>query len=135
MTRKPLRRLRSDRSGGAAVEFAVVLPLFLMLLVGMLEFANYLWTRNSIQHAAEEAARTAMTAPTVDRTALEAQVRGLLAAFDQSRLQVTVQQQTASGMVFVVVGARYDWPSAAFSGFFPASLRFATGSARVPREP
>jgi Flp pilus assembly protein TadG len=44
--------------GAAAVEFALVLPLFLAVLLGTIEFANYLRIQVSVSQAAREAARS-----------------------------------------------------------------------------
>lgn len=52
-----LRRLRADRSGATAVELAIVLPVFLILLLGTISAAQLAWTLNSLHYAVEEAAR------------------------------------------------------------------------------
>lgn len=48
---------RSER-GAAAVEFALVVPLLLTLLLGTIEFGHYFNVQISATHAAREAART-----------------------------------------------------------------------------
>jgi Flp pilus assembly protein TadG len=61
-----LRRFRSKRScdarkrrsGAALLEFALVLPIFLLLLLGMLEFSTLFFVRHTMLHAAREAARS-----------------------------------------------------------------------------
>lgn len=53
----PLRRLLSDHAGAAAVEFALVVPVFLLMLIGIMEFGRLLWTQNALHYAVEEAAR------------------------------------------------------------------------------
>lgn len=45
------------RSGAAAVEFAIVLPLFLMLLFGIIQFGSVLFIHNNMVNAARETAR------------------------------------------------------------------------------
>ena len=52
-----LRRHDAER-GAAAVEFALVLPLFLMLLFGMVDFARAFNTQLTLSDAAAEGART-----------------------------------------------------------------------------
>jgi Flp pilus assembly protein TadG len=44
--------------GAAAVEFALVVPLLLTLLLGVIEFGHYFNVQISATHAAREAART-----------------------------------------------------------------------------
>ena len=41
-------------------EFAIVLPLFLLLLMGAMEFGRAVWAYNSISHGAREGARYAI---------------------------------------------------------------------------
>lgn len=50
------KRRRDDR-GAAMVEFAIVLPILLMLLLGIIEFGRAYNTQVSIQAAAREGAR------------------------------------------------------------------------------
>lgn len=51
------RRLHSDRHGSVAAEFALVIPLLLLLSFGIIEFGRTMWVRNSLQSAVEDAAR------------------------------------------------------------------------------
>lgn len=58
----PCRRRRPTedrRRAGAIVEFAVILPLLLMILFGIIEFGYVFMVRQSLQHAAREGARLA----------------------------------------------------------------------------
>lgn len=48
---------RSRERGAAAVEFALILPVFLLLIIGMLEFARAYNAQISISNAAREGAR------------------------------------------------------------------------------
>lgn len=57
-----LARWRRDwrergRSGAAAVEFALVLPIFLLLLFGIIQFGSVLFLHNNMVNAAREAVR------------------------------------------------------------------------------
>lgn len=52
-----MSRWRSER-GAAAVEFALVVPILLALLLGVIEFGHYFNVQISATHAAREAART-----------------------------------------------------------------------------
>lgn len=54
-----MRRLTGDRSGVAAVEFALVASGFLLLLIGALEVGLLLWTNNALQITAGLTARCA----------------------------------------------------------------------------
>lgn len=66
---RAIRRLRFARSdGGAAlVEFAIVLPLLLTIVFGIVDFARAFYTQNNLTSAVREGARWAsvQNAPTV----------------------------------------------------------------------
>lgn len=54
------RRLTSDISGAAAVEFALLLPLYLLLVLGMTAYGIYFGAAHSVQQLSADAARTAI---------------------------------------------------------------------------
>ena len=53
-------RFRSSAQGASAVEFALILPLFLMLLFGIIMFGAYFAVVHGVQQLAAEAARNAV---------------------------------------------------------------------------
>ncbi|UCE60839.1 MAG: pilus assembly protein [Phycisphaerales bacterium] len=59
MKRALLRRRSSRARGAAVVEFAVVLPLLLTILFGIIEYGYVFMVRQSLQHAAREGCRLA----------------------------------------------------------------------------
>jgi Flp pilus assembly protein TadG len=58
MSRRAFCR-RSRDSGAAAVEFAMVLPIVLLCLLGLIEFAREIWTQATLDYAVQAAARCA----------------------------------------------------------------------------
>ncbi len=60
MTR-PLTSLPHDTRGTAIIEMALLLPLFLMLLLGILIYGQYFLLAHSVQQAANDGARAAIT--------------------------------------------------------------------------
>jgi Flp pilus assembly protein TadG len=58
--KRPKRLWRRADGGGATVEAAVVMAVLLLLLAGSLEFAQALWTYNTMLLAVAEAGRYAM---------------------------------------------------------------------------
>mgnify|MGYP001616587789 CR=1 FL=1 len=52
-----MRSFLRDRGGASAVEFAVLVGPFLLLLLGGVEFARLAWTRQALQETAISAAR------------------------------------------------------------------------------
>ena len=55
-----IRRLRLDRSGASAVEFALVLPLVLLFLFGIIDAGRFLWEVNKAEKATQVGARVAV---------------------------------------------------------------------------
>ena len=53
------RRSKNDESGAAAVEFAIVLPILLLLVFGIIEFGLLFNRFISVTHAAREGVRVA----------------------------------------------------------------------------
>ena len=56
--RRLLRQVRRAR-GQSMVEFALVLPIFAILLFGIIDFGRYVFTANALNNGAREAARFA----------------------------------------------------------------------------
>jgi len=53
-------RLFRDRGGASAAEFALVLPLLLLLLFGIIDAGRYMWTINRAEKAAQMGVRMAV---------------------------------------------------------------------------
>jgi hypothetical protein len=51
---------RQRRTGQALVEFALVIPLFLVMLMGVVDIGRAIWAQNSLASAAREGARFAI---------------------------------------------------------------------------
>jgi Flp pilus assembly protein TadG len=56
LRKRCLARRRSE-DGAAAVEFALIAPLFIVLVFAIVEFSFYLWTAEATNSAARETAR------------------------------------------------------------------------------
>ena len=55
-----IRRLRLDRSGASAVEFALVLPLLLLFIFGIIDAGRFMWEVNKAEKATQVGARMAV---------------------------------------------------------------------------
>jgi Flp pilus assembly protein TadG len=91
------RHRTADRSGAAAVEFALVLPLLVLILFGIVEFAAAWHARQLITNAAREGARVAvvgnamMPVATLVEEVQQAVERAAGSMIDLSNLTVTME--------------------------------------------
>jgi Flp pilus assembly protein TadG len=68
-----LTALGADVRGAAAVEFAIVAPALILLLLAIIEGGKMLWMQNALQYAVERAARCAVVDTTTCGTPDEVQ--------------------------------------------------------------
>ncbi len=80
-----IRKLLIDRTAASAVEFALVLPLLLIFLLGIIDVGRWMWVNNKAQKAAQMGARFAVVTKPVS-SAIDAELRRcVLAAADPGR--------------------------------------------------
>jgi Flp pilus assembly protein TadG len=124
MMHKILRNLRCflrATNGAAAVEFAIVAPIFILFCIGIFEAGRMMWIRNSIQTATEEAARYAMVHTTATDTEL---------AVSLDAPTFTITRDTTDGVNFVTVSGAYTFQFE-FTFFDFGNIEL-NGKARVP---
>src|SRR5262249_51552223 len=102
-------RVRSRERGQAMAEMAIVAPLFILLLFGIIEFGRAWMISNMITHAARDGARAAAvlqnrgTGGTItDTSSIVAHVNDAIASVTSANLNVQVTQTTISGNIPVV---------------------------------
>ncbi|HYC95782.1 MAG TPA: TadE/TadG family type IV pilus assembly protein [Sphingomicrobium sp.] len=61
-----IRRLILDRTAASAAEFAMVLPLLILFLLGILDGGRYLWEVNKAEKATQAGARVAIVTDVLD---------------------------------------------------------------------
>ncbi len=55
-----VNRNRRDRRGSIAVEFALIAPILLFMLIGMIVYGGWFWLAHSVQSLAYESARASL---------------------------------------------------------------------------
>lgn len=101
-------RLRRDTRGAAAVEFAMVSPLFLLMAIGGMEVSIALHKGSSVQWAIEKAARTAMITPAIDQESFQDLVDDNLAQMGvEAEVDVAYSKETGTEIVLARAQATY----------------------------
>jgi Flp pilus assembly protein TadG len=54
---RPSCRARAGHRGVVAIEYAIILPVLLVFVLGLIDAGRVLWTQATLNHAAEAAAR------------------------------------------------------------------------------
>lgn len=137
---KDARRMLSDDSGAIAVEFALVAPVLLMALLGILSYGMYFGVANSVQQLAANAARASVSGLNDDERAAIARQHVAVEApayvlLDASRASVRAAPSSSDPAMFQVA-VSYDasrmaiW---AFSGIIPLPSKTITRTAVIQR--
>lgn len=90
--RQPFRRGRRPSRGAAAVEFAFVAPVFLLLVFGILEFGRAVMLHQMLTNGARECARYAIVPGRTDEQFDEKFTAYLQAAFPEKTEQEIADQ-------------------------------------------
>jgi Flp pilus assembly protein TadG len=125
-----LRRFTRASDGVAAVEFAIIVPVFVAFCLGIFEGGRMLWIRNSIQTATEEAARYAMAHTTATDAELIDHASDYFDAVGMNAPTFTVVRDTVDDMDYVTVNGVYTFEYL-FSIFDFGDVEL-DGKARVP---
>lgn len=88
-------------SGQELVEYALILPLLLLLTLGILEFGIIIYQYNAVGNAAREGARVGIIRANNDGT-IEAAARAMTTALDPADLTVSIDRSQA-GLIEVQV--------------------------------
>ena len=120
--RRRLSRLRRDQRGVAAVEFAMIAPIFFGLLIGIIDVGRYMWTLNTIQYAIDQGARAGVVQKLAPEDVTDL-VKGSLAGLDASAIKVDVTDDAASLSVAAATDYAFLFPISIFMSGTTISLR------------
>jgi Flp pilus assembly protein TadG len=117
-----VRRLLQEDDGATLVEFALVTPVLILILVASLDFARALNAYVTITNASREAAHFAVLHPAADDAALTSFVATRIVPLDPAALESVTAPYTPSTDVrwsvaalspgTVTVTVRYRWDAA-----------------------
>jgi Flp pilus assembly protein TadG len=109
---RAIKALGPDCRGSSAVEFAILAPVFLLLLTGMSAYALYFGCVHSVQQLAADAARVSVAGLTLSernslvRDYLDQNAAGYM-LIDRDRLEVLIGDKAGEGSQYQVTLA-YD---------------------------
>ncbi|TCS64018.1 TadE/TadG family type IV pilus assembly protein [Varunaivibrio sulfuroxidans] len=99
----------ADNRGATAVEFALVAPVFLMFVLGLVDFGRVYWIKSTMQYAVEQTARYAMVNPTATNTTLTTYAVSQVNGLDPSGITFNAADSTVSGTAFKTITASYTY--------------------------
>jgi Flp pilus assembly protein TadG len=103
-----------DRSGVAAIEFAIVGPVLAFMLLGIVSYGGYFWFAHSVQQLANDAARATVSgidAPERLSLAEHSVSSGLTtyARLSESHMDVDVSESDQAVSVRISYDASREW--------------------------
>ena len=98
----------SNTRGNAVVEFALVLPILLLVLFGITELGRMIMTTNVLNTASREGARLASVSPMSDSLSVQARVSEVLAAARIEPSAIVVEYDAAAHSVRVEVTSDFE---------------------------
>ncbi len=97
------------RDGAAAVEFALIAPTLVLVLLGLFEFGVLAWNRHSLEYATEETARVVMTKTAITESDVAAAIKARVSGIAPEELETTVTQETVGTTKFVTLSVAYTY--------------------------
>lgn len=89
MHRFTQRPKAGERTGAATVEFAIVAPVMILFMLGMVEIGGLMMVKNAAVHASREGARLAVV-PTATTASVEQKVTELMQMYTNAGVSVDI---------------------------------------------
>ena len=101
-----------DKKGQSIIEFALVLPILLLVVFGITEFGRAIMVTNVLNTASREGARLAAVSPVGDSLSVQSRVLEVLDAANIDAKEITIQFFVAEKTVEVTVTTDFEVLSA-----------------------
>ena len=123
-----VQRLRRNRSGAVAIEFAFIAPVLFAIILGTIDLGRFAWTLSTVQMAADEAARQGAVQNKAT-SAVETQAENNLLGMDPGNFTVVASNVVISGANFLRVNI-----TRTYNFMLPISLVMASHDIDVTSE-
>ncbi len=127
-----MRIFAARRDGAAAVEFALIAPTLVALLLGVFEFGMLAWNRHSLEFATEETSRYVMTQTSVTNSDIVTLLNSKVSGISSTDLTTTVTQDTVGTTTFVTMSVSYTYKFFLIGALIGLSPIVFTNQTRVP---
>jgi len=116
--RRKIKEVGICRLGATAVEFGIIFPLFLTMVLGMMDMSRAMWIKASMQHAAEKTTRYYMVNNSSSTATLKTYAEDALKEVGVSdAVTYTVTLDTSTDPDTLTVSGTYNFE--AFVSFIP----------------
>jgi Flp pilus assembly protein TadG len=106
---RPYHRLLADRRGATMLEFALVVPVLLAMLLGIVMLGMVFLAQAGLRSAVEDAARYATIWPRPSQTAIEARIAARRFGMDPANIVApTITFNTSSSPNYVTISMGYN---------------------------
>jgi len=102
-------RDRSRERGVGLIEFALILPLLLILTLGVVDVSRGFWVKNVAYQAAREGARHLVVRTLADSTEVRDRVQDVVESAGVTLKTLNITDAGAGGLMTVQVGIEFNW--------------------------
>jgi Flp pilus assembly protein TadG len=125
MRQRPVQRRLREQRGAAAVEFALIVPLLIVLVIGIAEFGRAFQVQGTLSAAAREGVR--VMALQNDQTAAKTAVRNAASSLNPTITDAQISIDPPAGCPTVNAGSSsvrltISYPMPYLTGFFGSGL-------------
>lgn len=100
-------RMPSCRSGAAAVEFAIVGLILVLVSIAVIDFGRALYVRHEMSYSADKGTREVLIGRAGSDSELEAAIRDAFAGPDPDLLDVALGSEVVNGVTYRTVTLAY----------------------------
>jgi Flp pilus assembly protein TadG len=111
-----------NNKGNSVIEFALVLPILLLVVFGITEFGRAIMVTNVLNSASREGARLAAVSSLTDSTAVRTRVIEVLTAANITPKDINIEYSPSTKTIKVTVTNAFEVLSAGVLGSFAGTI-------------